>query len=1046
MSVSLLVSEVFVTGSPLIYTANFMGIGGTVVLYSGNNILISGGAGGGGTVTQGQLDSLSGFTTGMSGALQNQISMSSAGVVSLNGASGALNIIGTGGISVSRVGQTIYVSGQNWATSGDISLLSGWANATFATIVNLATTGSIIYNLATGLSGQAALDYATKIQLAQTGATLYGLLVNESGALINQIAATGQQAWNAANNNGLNLSGVLQQTGSNLYALITDGSGQAVIDYATKTQLYQTGSNLYTMLINESGALTSQIAVTGQQAWTAANNNGINLSGNLTLTGQTLYNNVVATSGAAQNNGINLSGQLTLTGQTLRALTLGGDTNLSGNLTASGQTLLGFTIGGDTNLSGQLGLTGSNLYNLIVNDSGRSEGIYVHRTGNELITGIKTFLSELRFNSGVKTPAQFFGPANYTLTSGNFMVIATGTTASTTGILPSPTDYSGVIFDLINGGPVSLQVSGVIGPDINPVIAPWDAVSVYATSGQWWYIRQTGSPLLGMINSLSGFVGNVSGALSTIIAATGQQAWTAAQNNALNISGNLTITGQTLFNMIVGGDTNLSGNLTLTGQTLRALTLGGDTNLSGSLTQTGSLLSAVRVTGSSIINNANFTGLGGTLVISSGGFVFISGAAAGGGVSQGQLDSLSGWTSGTFVRLSGDEVIKGFKTFENEILASGANGVIFLNAGIQFSRINSTRFASLLTSKSVDLDNTYLTSANGNIALNWTNRGLYTTGNVLTVDWAGRNLPGEWQTTATGVDAGIIINYGRLSGHLNTISGQMAATGAALIARDLAISGVLQAQIASAAGVISLNGQQGNLLLTGTGNITVISGGAQLVIVSGDTGSYANFATRIDLTQSGIDLTARINSVGSTISGNLTASGQTLLGFIIGGDTNLSGRLTTTGQTLYNLLVGESGYNEGIYVHRTGNELISGVKTFNSGIFTGAVGIGTSAPLNPLDVNGIARFQSNLRFGALNQSGSFTLAAGTYRYIWSGAANCTGTLPAASVTSGIEFMVKNLSPTGSLVISGLIDYSQNYVLTPMQGVTLWSDNTSWLLV
>ena len=89
---------------------------------------------------------------------------------------------------------------------------------------------------------------------------------------------------------------------------------------------------------------------------------------------------------------------------------------------------------------------------------------------------------------------------------------------------------------------------------------------------------------------------------------------------------------------------------------------------------------------------------------------------------------------------------------------------------------------------------------------------------------------------------------------------------------------------------------------------------------------------------------------------------------------------------------------------------------------------------------------ANLRFVAINQSTSFSLSQGTYRYIWSGAMDCTGTLPDPSVTSGIEFMVKNLSPTGSLVLSGFIDYSQNYSLTPMQGVTLWSDNTSWLLV
>lgn len=162
-------TSVQITGSAILTTANFSGIGGTIVLYSGNQVLISGGAGGGGTVTQGQLNALSGFATGMSGALQQQIALSSAGVISLNGLSGNLTIVGTGGISAQAIGQIVYISGQNWATSGDISLLSGWTTA------QIALTGQTLYSIDAGMSGafntkiNSSSGYAEGIYVHRTG-------------------------------------------------------------------------------------------------------------------------------------------------------------------------------------------------------------------------------------------------------------------------------------------------------------------------------------------------------------------------------------------------------------------------------------------------------------------------------------------------------------------------------------------------------------------------------------------------------------------------------------------------------------------------------------------------------------------------------------------------------------------------------------------------------------------------------------------------------------------------------------------------------------
>ena len=65
MSVSLLLSNVSVTGSNVIYNPNLTGIGGVNVIQSGSTVLFSGHSG---DVTQAQL-------TSASGALQTQISL-----------------------------------------------------------------------------------------------------------------------------------------------------------------------------------------------------------------------------------------------------------------------------------------------------------------------------------------------------------------------------------------------------------------------------------------------------------------------------------------------------------------------------------------------------------------------------------------------------------------------------------------------------------------------------------------------------------------------------------------------------------------------------------------------------------------------------------------------------------------------------------------------------------------------------------------------------------------------------------------------------------
>lgn len=194
--------------------------------------------------------------------------------------------------------------------------------------------------------------------------------------------------------------------------------------------------------------------------------------------------------------------------------------------------------------------------------------------------------------------------------------------------------------------------------------------------------------------------------------------------------------------------------------------------------------------------------------------------------------------------------------------------------------------------------------------------------------------------TSTGVQLGSSI--GALSGFLGNVSGGLQAqigTRTTIITTDLIsgnliqtgvqlrnsinslsgfvdnVSGGLQAQINSTA-QIKITGSS-NLALanfTGAGNVSLLVSGNSIVFISGDTSLLATIA---NLTATGVALINRDNSIGSTLSGNLTTTGQTL-----------GTSLTATGALLVTTDIALSGWVNNIFVHRTGNELISGAKRF----------------------------------------------------------------------------------------------------------------------
>ena len=219
----------------------------------------------------------SGFNTG---ALNNYLSLSATGqFYAASNPSGFINNLS--GLSIG------YVTG----ISGNLQLqING-----LATSLNLALTGQDLYNLTAGLSGQINLNFAT----------------------ISNLQSTGQQVLDVANNNSINLSGNIFLTGNLLNNRIDSLSGYS-LSKVEANSLYYLSSNpsgfitgvsignfvtrqetgqFYSVSNPLQFATSGDIITTGQQVWSVANNNSINLSGNLFVTGSTLDSKINSLSG-----------------------------------------------------------------------------------------------------------------------------------------------------------------------------------------------------------------------------------------------------------------------------------------------------------------------------------------------------------------------------------------------------------------------------------------------------------------------------------------------------------------------------------------------------------------------------------------------------------------------------------------------------------------------------------------------------------------------------------------------------------------------------
>lgn len=358
------------------------------------------------------------------------------------------------------------------------------------------------------------------------------------------------------------------------------------------------------------------------------------------------------------------------------------------------------------------------------------------------------------------------------------------------------------------------------------------------------------------------------------------------ENTYVHRAGTETISGDKTFNQALtvnsptatghavnlGYLTGYSGVVNSNAAAISGVLAAADAAIIVRLVATGGALSAFTVTGSSLIRSADISGLGGTLVIWSGAKLFISGAAGGG-------------SSNTSV------------TGSSAIAAPNFTGV----GSVVVSYNGTYVIVSGLASASSD------TALSGYLETNFVHRGLITESISGLKTFTGAVGVGDPTTT------GHAVNLGGLTGASGILS-----------ARDLTISGVLQAGINAASST--------------TNNYTF----------SGITGNFVNMSLFYDQ----YNLATGLNSVESFVARSFFFTGYAV-GAINSGTqglfsgslyqrtpTNVKTNFLNFGLPAGNFFTGLGGFNQQITgMNRVGLDIYL-IGTGLTGVSVGIFGVG----------------------------------------------------------------------------------------------------------
>lgn len=368
----------------------------------------------------------------------------------------------------------------------DLTGYSGYANQTFSTITNLATTGNTLEQKISSLSGTLTSTYATISNLSSTGSTLQ--------SNINTVASNLITTGNTLQSNINTVSSNLISTGNTLEGKISSLSGTLTSNYATITNLASTGSTLNSSISSLSGTLTSTYATIT----------------NLASTGSTLDTKIN-----------NLSGVSVLT---FGNQSIGGNKTFTGVTTFSGQeinlvdTILNLSGVGDMTFSGtNINFINSPVFisgtNLRVNGDVLANNL-VYNTGNQTISGIKTFIGNHIISGAVLVSGSISISGNPVLTGVDLSSYATTANLATTG---------STLQTNIN------NLSGYTNSTFATITNLASTGSTLTTN-----LINTGSTLDTKINNLSGYINSSS---SNIVFTTGNQAISGNKtfNNTLSV-------------------------------------------------------------------------------------------------------------------------------------------------------------------------------------------------------------------------------------------------------------------------------------------------------------------------------------------------------------------------------------------------------------------------------------------------------------------------------------------------------------------------------
>lgn len=477
-----------------------------------------------GSALDNKINSLSGnltvdYVTKINGQFDNRPTVNGTGIL-LSGEAAGLptTIVYTTGdqiISGNKDFTNILLNGNPVLTGVDLT--------PYATIIDLATTGSTLDQKINIFSGtyQSFIDnldatYATDIQLVNTGSTL--------DIKINNLSGYSASAINLA------------ITGSNLYTLITNFSGNLDVDFASQIEL---------------NALSGYI-----------NSQDTSILNNLTSTGSTLDNKVNLLSGwsaSAVNltsTGVILINNLFNTGSAL-------DTKIN--------DLSGYVNAQDTTISNNLSTTGNTLDSKINSLSGAA----VLKYGDQTIDGIKTFRDKVYIHDLYVTGEEFIANVTNNFIESPYILLNLTGGATDGGIffvtgsgLTGINDLGPIIgFDHTDKFKFGISSRGSDLSTLNDIAAVQD-ITAYSgfVDGKYATIinlASTGSTLDTKINTLSGYSDNT---FATIInlASTGS-----------TLASDLANTGSTLNTKI----DNLSGYVNSTGSNIVFTT--GNQNITG---------------------------------------------------------------------------------------------------------------------------------------------------------------------------------------------------------------------------------------------------------------------------------------------------------------------------------------------------------------------------------------------------------------------------------------------------------------------------------